>query len=106
VTVRVRVLRSVAGPDYSYAPGDLADLRETEAAAWITGNLAEPVPVEETTTEPEPPTTTAEQPETPEAKTPAPRTTARTRSTSTAKRPASATRKPTKGRSAKPESGG
>ncbi|MFJ4990065.1 hypothetical protein ACIP9H_40495 [Streptomyces sp. NPDC088732] len=38
---RIRVLEGVAGDDFSWAPGDLVDLPDDEAAAWADGHRAQ-----------------------------------------------------------------
>ena len=39
----VRVLKSVAGRGFAYAPGAIVELEDDEALRWISGGLAEPV---------------------------------------------------------------
>lgn len=39
----VRVLKSVAGLGFAYAPGVLVELEDEEALRWIRGGLAEAV---------------------------------------------------------------
>lgn len=39
----VRVLVSIAGVSFSYAPGDVAELDEAEARRWIAAGIAEAV---------------------------------------------------------------
>ncbi|MCP3820069.1 hypothetical protein NLX86_18810 [Streptomyces sp. A3M-1-3] len=54
---RIRILEAVAGSDFSWAPGDVVDLGDEEAAKWADGYRAEYVtpPAEESAPEPEAP---------------------------------------------------
>ncbi|MFC5217329.1 hypothetical protein [Streptomyces coerulescens] len=53
---RIRVLEAIAGADFSWAPGDVVDVSEEEAASWADGHRAalvdgeDGVPAEETAT--------------------------------------------------------
>lgn len=38
---RIRILQAVAGLDFSWAPGDVVELGDEEAAAWADGERAE-----------------------------------------------------------------
>ena len=38
---RIRVLEGIAGADFSWAPGDLVDLPDEQAAVWADGHRAE-----------------------------------------------------------------
>ncbi|MGW6210939.1 hypothetical protein [Streptomyces sp. NPDC055109] len=38
---RIRVLEAIAGSDFSWAPGDLVDLPDEQAAVWADGHRAE-----------------------------------------------------------------
>lgn len=51
----VRVLVSIAGVSFSYAPGEVVELEDAEARRWITAGVAEAVAVER---EPAPETAT------------------------------------------------
>lgn len=46
---RIRVLQSVAGLDFSWAPGDVVELDDESAAMWADGVRAEAVEEMETT---------------------------------------------------------
>ncbi|WP_327655702.1 hypothetical protein [Streptomyces sp. NBC_00483] len=39
--VRIRVLQSVSGLDFSWAPGDVVEVDDEAAAAWADGERAE-----------------------------------------------------------------
>lgn len=41
--MRVRILVSIAGLDFSYVPGQIVDMPDDKAAAWIDGGNAERV---------------------------------------------------------------
>jgi len=43
MNLKVRILTGIASPTWSYAPGDIADVDEKEAARWIKAGIAEPV---------------------------------------------------------------
>ncbi|WP_406365293.1 hypothetical protein [Streptomyces sp. NBC_00645] len=44
---RIRVLEAIAGADFSWAPGDLVDLPDEQAALWADGHRAELADLEE-----------------------------------------------------------
>jgi len=41
--MKVRILVSIAGLDFSYVPGQVVDMPSDKAAAWISGGNAEKV---------------------------------------------------------------
>ncbi|PNG27010.1 hypothetical protein [Methylocella silvestris] len=43
-TVKVKIISSIAGDNYSYAPGDIIDLDEAIAQAWQEAGLSTPAP--------------------------------------------------------------
>lgn len=47
---RIRILQAIAGPDFSWAPGDEVDLPGVEASGWADGIRAELVRGEKTET--------------------------------------------------------
>lgn len=64
---RVKLLVSAAGPDVAWAPGDVVEFSDEEAARWIDRGLAEAV-AKAVKPAPETPEKAVEAPETPEAK--------------------------------------
>lgn len=41
--MKVRILTSIASAAWSYAPGDIVDMPDEQALAWIKGGNAAPV---------------------------------------------------------------
>lgn len=41
--MRVRILTSIAGTDFSWAPGEVVDMPDAEAEKWCDGERAERV---------------------------------------------------------------
>ena len=53
--MKVRFLTSIASADWSFGPGDVAEIEDRVAAAWIGAGICEPAPVDIEAATAEPP---------------------------------------------------